>query len=382
MPLSLVHELGADQLEVLRKTFLSDGGLTQLEFATAVLELLPPAFTTSARRLETTQALCDLFVQLDVSAGDFLTWEALSASLIDTGPVDEAARAPGFRWAEREEFAHRSRLPLAISRVRTISELQLVCVCEEGTRSVQLYNAFGPLDSPDAGLTRVGEIDTTVGGSRGGGGVFDVAYDAASGVLLLAVGDFSLQFWDARPLLGRLVGQAAAAAAAAASSQSNLAAFAPGAEGPPAATTLTPLTSPQFMEAIHCPTPQHLLCWLPEADKLLTAGSRAPEILVWHVRLSRRDGWAAHADLWAVHKGSLTVHGQRITALEPLRNVGLVASASQDGSIALWAIQVGGERGRGAELPLPPPLPSPPLAKSGHDERQRIPARSRRRSRG
>jgi len=215
--MELLLELDTDRLDRLRRTFLRNGGLERHEFVATMLELLPAARAASPlARTQTVTALHDAFAQVDVNGDGSLSWEETMAALIDAGAPQGRAGASrtAFSFVEHEAFARATRHSMRVSRVRYVPELRLVAMCEEGSTCVSLYGCGGPRDgSPAEGMQRIGSLDTAVKNEAEGGVVFDVAYVAEQNLFALAVADFSLQFWDCRPLAYRMEGGATAAAA-------------------------------------------------------------------------------------------------------------------------------------------------------------------------
>lgn len=134
----------------------------------------------------------------------YCSWDEMMAALIDAGsPEGRASAKNAFRFFEHEGFARATRHSLRISKLKHIPQLRMMAACEEGKHSVTLYGC-SPRDEPAAGYHIIGEIDTCVPGEAEGGEIFDVCYMPEHNVIALAVGDFSIQFWDCRPLAGRL----------------------------------------------------------------------------------------------------------------------------------------------------------------------------------
>ena len=404
--MDLVLELGSDQLDVLRKTFLANRGLSLLEFVDTMLQLLPSSHG-SVDRLRSVIDLEDAFAQIDVNGDEKLDYDEFMAALIEHGAsnLQHNARLASHAWTEQHELT-RSIPSGKISRVRHFPELGLLAVCEAGRSSVALYNALGPDDPAEHGLYCLGEITTAVAGLTDGGEVFDVCYDSEFQVLIVSVGDFSLQFYDVRQLVGRPMLQnvapdtategARAALIALQARQSNamnpgVAAVlrAPSGKSPksgggngggngPASAKKVPSSPPRpnhqrepkwtssgaaaavaatlspkparawtFVHRMHVPAPQRLLLWLPDVSILLSSGL-SPDLLAWHVSMTR--GAWGDLDVSVSRRGLLRAHTSDISDMVYLRDIGLVASTGLDAAVCFWAVRgmpdgVGGRRG-------------------------------------
>ena len=203
--MEILLELGANELDQLRKTFLHNNGLSLSEFITVMFELLPYQWKhPDSHKVSTTKMLIDTFAQVDVNGDGNMSWEEMMAALIDAGsPSGRTAARHAFRFREHESFSRTTRHSLRVSKIVYIPQLRLLAATEEGRKIITFYSIF-PKDDPSLGYQQVFELDTYVPGETDGGEVFDIQYIQEHNLLMLAVGDFSIQFWDCRPLQYRL----------------------------------------------------------------------------------------------------------------------------------------------------------------------------------
>ena len=210
--MEIILELNTEELDKLRKTFLQYGSLSRPEFVSKMMSLLPSRFTdTPESKVMTTKSLHDSFAQVDVNGDQSMTWEEMMSALIDAGssPGRAGASRHAFKFTEHEHFAGATSHSMRISRMKYIPELRIVVTCEEGHSSFTLYACGGPRDKdPSNGLKILCELDSAVPGHAEGGNVFDVIYIPEQNLMAISVADFSIQFWDCRPLAYRMAGGA------------------------------------------------------------------------------------------------------------------------------------------------------------------------------
>jgi WD40 repeat protein/Ca2+-binding EF-hand superfamily protein len=210
--MEIILELNTEELDKLRKTFLSYGSLSRSEFVSIMMTLLPSRFTDAPEsKLRSTKMLHDSFAQVDVNGDASMTWEEMMSALIDAGasPGRAGASRHAFKFTEHEHFAGSTSHSMRISRMKYIPELRIVVACEEGHSSFTLYACGGPRDKdPSNGLKILCELDSAVPGHAEGGNVFDVVYIPEQNLMAISVADFSIQFWDCRPLAYRMAGGA------------------------------------------------------------------------------------------------------------------------------------------------------------------------------
>ena len=396
--MELILELAEPELDVLRKTFLHNNGLTLTEFCQTLLELLPKRFSEPGAIVQTIQQLEDAFQQIDVNGDQNLEWEELMGALLDVGSaIFQKKRAPYF-WTEVDDASRSTPHSTRLGRVRLIPELSIMCVCEEGRQGILFYNLFGETTQPDVGLHPIGFLGTAIPGVSDGGEVFDMSYDAATQILICTVGDFSLQFYDCKPLATRevvqneplvsredratareeLTGlskvlkrgghkeadetilQAALGALQASNAIRGGSAGNNGSssdEGSPLLPMLPAAAMPccggpssrlpRYITRVHTHTPQRGILYVPDAGRLMTYGV-GKELHVWAVKLQRINN--TEFEVRCSLKATLKAHDDQITEMVLLQDVGLLATAGLDGNVCLWAIKgapdgAGGRRG-------------------------------------
>ena len=210
--MEIILELNTIELDQLRKTFINYGSLNRPEFVSTMMSLLPSRFTNCEEsRLRSTKMLHDSFAQVDVNGDGSMSWEEMMSALIDAGasPGVQGASRHAFKFTEHEHFAGSTSHSMRISRMKYIPELRIVVACEEGHSTFTLYACGGPRDKePSNGLKILCELDSAVPGHAEGGNVFDIVYIPEQNLIAISVADFSIQFWDCRPLAYRMAGGA------------------------------------------------------------------------------------------------------------------------------------------------------------------------------
>ena len=305
--MELILKLGTHALDTLRRTFLQNEGLSEIEFVEAMMYV---SDVEAGQEVAFVKASRDAFAQIDVNGDGTLEWDELYAATLEYGAAACDAggpRPPGATFVELADSGCSHGVTHHVSRVRFLVALDMVVVCTEKTLGAVLYKVPG--DGEDVAGQKLGTICTAVPGVCDGGDVYDVVHLEDDNLLALAVGDLTIQFWSCRRLVMRDASHTALLS-----------------QAPPCT----------FVSRSATESPQRILLWVPDVRRLLCAGL-ATGVILWHIP-SRSDGQLAPHDATVSIEfcGALPV--AQVSELVFCREIGLVISVDLGGVLCVWAV--------------------------------------------
>jgi WD40 repeat protein len=238
---------------------------------------------------------------------------------------------------------------MRISSIRFFPALSAIFMLEEGSSRVAVYRSLSQdHTNVNSGFPLLGYVDASAHVS--GGQVFSVEHIPQHNILVLVVGNFTLQFWDCRPLGGseqRGEGDALTEAEVASLQKEPKSVMS---ASDPRAPAL-----PLFIRELRTQDQvQRHAAWLGHCNYLVTGGLQ-DYLMLWSFQALRQGFVAWHLRLTL--QGEVAGHVGGLGALLPLPDIGLLVSGGLDGVLKLggelgardgW----GGQRGITSAVPL------------------------------